>query len=168
MEEVKRADRTQSVEQFWEDIRPKKDYTLQIAGGAVAAVALLIAGLWSPVKTYFEDQRNATIIQNIVQGGEAAIPDALAQVVTFDERSRRAVLENEEAKKRVLDYFMGLAQAEADYDAGKFNYRYSTLGFQDAANLDDGDMWPVSYALLQWSPVVEEKVVELVKAAVHQ
>jgi len=51
-------------------------------------------------------------------------------------------------------------------DAGKFNYRYSTLGFQDAAHLDDGDMWPVSYALLKWSPVVEKKVVELVKAAV--
>jgi uncharacterized protein YdhG (YjbR/CyaY superfamily) len=50
-------------------------------------------------------------------------------------------------------------------DSGKFNYRYSTLGFQDAANLDDGDMWPVSYALMGWSPVVEKKVVELVKAA---
>ena len=37
-------------------------------------------------------------------------------------------------------------------DSGKFNYRYSTLGFQDAANLDDGDMWPVSYALMKWSP----------------
>src|SRR5712671_4047189 len=51
-------------------------------------------------------------------------------------------------------------------DAGKFNYRYSTLGFQDAANLDDGDLWPVSYALQKWSAVVERKVVELVKAAV--
>ncbi len=51
-------------------------------------------------------------------------------------------------------------------DSGKFDYRYSTLGFQDAAHLDDGDMWPVSYALLQWSPAVDEKVVELVKAAV--
>jgi uncharacterized protein YdhG (YjbR/CyaY superfamily) len=51
-------------------------------------------------------------------------------------------------------------------DSGKFDYRYSTLGFQDAAHLDDGDMWPVSYALLQWSPAVEERVVELVKAAV--
>jgi uncharacterized protein YdhG (YjbR/CyaY superfamily) len=51
-------------------------------------------------------------------------------------------------------------------DAGKFNYRYSTLGFQDAANIDDGDMWPVSYALQRWSPAVEEKVVELVKAAI--
>ena len=51
-------------------------------------------------------------------------------------------------------------------DSGKFGYRYSTLGFQDTANLDDGDLWPVSYALHQWSPTVEKRVVELVKAAV--
>ncbi|MDG4818743.1 MULTISPECIES: iron chaperone [Micromonospora] len=51
-------------------------------------------------------------------------------------------------------------------DSGKFNYRYSTLGFQDAANLDDGDLWPVAYALRAWSPAVERKVVELVRAAV--
>ena len=51
-------------------------------------------------------------------------------------------------------------------DAGKFNYRYSTLGFQDAANLDDGDMWPASYALKGWSPAVEKKIAELVKAAI--
>ena len=37
--------------------------------------------------------------------------------------------------------------------------------FQDAANLDDGDVWPVSYALNKWSPAVENKVAELVKAA---
>ena len=51
-------------------------------------------------------------------------------------------------------------------DAGKFKYRYSTLGFQEAASLDDGDLWPVSYALQRWSAGVEKKVVELVKAAV--
>jgi uncharacterized protein YdhG (YjbR/CyaY superfamily) len=51
-------------------------------------------------------------------------------------------------------------------DAGKFNYRYSTLGFQDSANLDDGDMWAVAYALRGWSAAVEKKVVSLVKAAI--
>ena len=51
-------------------------------------------------------------------------------------------------------------------DAGKFKARYSTIGFQDNAGLDDGDMWPVSYALVAWSAKVEQKVVELVKAAV--
>ncbi len=50
--------------------------------------------------------------------------------------------------------------------SGKFNYRYSTLGFQEAARLDDGDMWPTSYALEAWSPAVEAKVAELVKTAV--
>ena len=51
-------------------------------------------------------------------------------------------------------------------NSGKFNYRYSTLGFQDTANLDDGDLWPVSYALHKWSAAVENKVAGLVKAAV--
>jgi uncharacterized protein YdhG (YjbR/CyaY superfamily) len=49
--------------------------------------------------------------------------------------------------------------------AGKFNARYSTLEFQDAAQLDDGEIWPVSFALNTWSPVVEQKVAELIKTA---
>lgn len=51
-------------------------------------------------------------------------------------------------------------------DSGKFKYRYSTLGFQDAANVDDGDIWPVAYALTTWTPAVEKQVVKLVKQAV--
>jgi uncharacterized protein YdhG (YjbR/CyaY superfamily) len=51
-------------------------------------------------------------------------------------------------------------------NSGKFNTRYSTLEFQDAANLDDGEIWPVSFALQEWSPAVEQKVIDLVRAAV--
>jgi uncharacterized protein YdhG (YjbR/CyaY superfamily) len=51
-------------------------------------------------------------------------------------------------------------------DSGKFNYRYSTVGFQDAANLDDGDLWPVAYALRGWSPATEKAIVGLVRSAV--
>ena len=51
-------------------------------------------------------------------------------------------------------------------DSGKFGVRYSTLGFQDPAHLDDGAMWPVSYALTDWTPAVEKKVTELVRAAI--
>jgi uncharacterized protein YdhG (YjbR/CyaY superfamily) len=50
-------------------------------------------------------------------------------------------------------------------DAGKFNERYSNLGFQDMATLDDGDMWPIMFAVQKWSATVEKKVVQLVKAA---
>jgi len=51
-------------------------------------------------------------------------------------------------------------------DSGKFKYRYSTLGFQEDANLDDGDVWPVAYALTKWTPAVEKKVAALVTAAI--
>ena len=50
-------------------------------------------------------------------------------------------------------------------DAGKFKSRYATLGFEEAANLDDGPMWPTSYAVKDWTPAVQKKVVALVKAA---
>jgi uncharacterized protein YdhG (YjbR/CyaY superfamily) len=54
-------------------------------------------------------------------------------------------------------------------NSGKFKYRYSTLGFQEDANLDDGDdIWPIAYALVNWNPAVEKKVAELVKAAVSR
>ena len=51
-------------------------------------------------------------------------------------------------------------------NSGKFGQRYSTLEFQDSAHLDEGDLWPVSFALTTWTPAVEERVAELVKTAV--
>jgi uncharacterized protein YdhG (YjbR/CyaY superfamily) len=50
-------------------------------------------------------------------------------------------------------------------NAGKFDTRCSTLEFQDAAELDDGEMWPVSFGLTNWSSAVEGKVAALVKSA---
>lgn len=47
----------------------------------------------------------------------------------------------------------------------KFKTRYATLGFQQAANLDDGDLWPTSYALSKLTPAVEDKIAKLVKKA---
>ena len=47
----------------------------------------------------------------------------------------------------------------------KFKSRYATFGFQDAANLDDGDIWPTSFALKRLSAAVEEKIGKLVKRA---
>ena len=50
-------------------------------------------------------------------------------------------------------------------NSGKFGQRYSTLEFQDSAHLDEGDVWPVGFAIVQWTPAVETKVAELVAAA---
>jgi uncharacterized protein YdhG (YjbR/CyaY superfamily) len=50
--------------------------------------------------------------------------------------------------------------------ADKFKARYATLGFNDTANLDQGDMWPTYFALKKLTPDVEKKIERLIKKAV--
>ena len=50
--------------------------------------------------------------------------------------------------------------------ASKFNTRYATFGFQHDANLDEGEMWPVSFALKALTATEEERISALVKKAV--
>jgi uncharacterized protein YdhG (YjbR/CyaY superfamily) len=50
--------------------------------------------------------------------------------------------------------------------AQKFNSRYATFGFNDDANLDEGAMWPTSFALKELTPAEEAKISALVKKAV--
>jgi uncharacterized protein YdhG (YjbR/CyaY superfamily) len=50
--------------------------------------------------------------------------------------------------------------------ASKFKSRYATFGFNDDANLDDGAMWPTSYALKDLTPAAEARIGALVKKAV--
>ena len=49
----------------------------------------------------------------------------------------------------------------------KFKERYMTLGFNDSAHLDEGHLWPVSFALTQLTPVEEARIAALVKKAVN-
>jgi uncharacterized protein YdhG (YjbR/CyaY superfamily) len=50
--------------------------------------------------------------------------------------------------------------------ASKFKERYATFGFNDLANLDEGNMWPTSFALKELTPAEEEKIDKLVKNAI--
>ena len=50
--------------------------------------------------------------------------------------------------------------------AGKFKTRYATLGFSDTAKLDEGNMWPVTFALKKLTPTEEAKITALVRKAV--
>jgi len=50
--------------------------------------------------------------------------------------------------------------------AQKFNARYATFGFNDAAHLDEGTMWPTAFALKELTPADEERIAALVKRAV--
>jgi uncharacterized protein YdhG (YjbR/CyaY superfamily) len=50
--------------------------------------------------------------------------------------------------------------------AAKFNARYATFGFNDSANLDEGAMWPVAFALMELTAADEARIAALVKKAV--
>jgi uncharacterized protein YdhG (YjbR/CyaY superfamily) len=52
--------------------------------------------------------------------------------------------------------------------ASKFNTRYATFGFNDSANLDQGAMWPTSFALKELTAAEEKKIGALVKKALRQ
>jgi uncharacterized protein YdhG (YjbR/CyaY superfamily) len=58
---------------------------------------------------------------------------------------------------KVLCYFQS---------ADKFKARYATFGFNDTANLDEGAMWPTSFALMELTAAGEKKIAALVKKAV--
>jgi len=50
--------------------------------------------------------------------------------------------------------------------ASKFNERYASFGFNAVANLDEGNMWPTSFAVKELTPEVEEEIAALVRKAV--
>ncbi len=107
--------------------------------------------------------------------GLQAVLDAIAAMSAQDKAlaERVHVLVTTTAPELTPKTWYGMpAYADADgkvvvffQEAGKFKGRYATLGFQDAAHLDAGDLWPTAYALVAWTPAVEKKVTTLVKKA---
>jgi uncharacterized protein YdhG (YjbR/CyaY superfamily) len=110
------------------------------------------------------------------EDGETAIAQALKKMSAADRAlgERIHALVRETAPDLVPKTWYGMpAYANKDgkvicyfKNAGKFKMRYSELGFNDAAKLDDGDMWPIVYALTKLSKADETKIVRLVKQAV--
>jgi uncharacterized protein YdhG (YjbR/CyaY superfamily) len=108
--------------------------------------------------------------------GEEAIAAALKKMAPADRAVGRRVHElvKEVAPDLTPKTWYGMpAYANKDgkvvvyfKDAGKFKARYSELGFNDAANLDDGSMWPIVYALPELRKSDEAKIKALVKQAV--
>jgi uncharacterized protein YdhG (YjbR/CyaY superfamily) len=112
----------------------------------------------------------------LAQEGEAAIQAALKKMTPADrkigQRVHKIVTENAPDLTPKTWYGMP-AYANKDgkvvvyfKDSGKFKGRYSELGFNDAAKLDAGSMWPIVYALPKLAKADEPKIKALVKKAV--
>jgi uncharacterized protein YdhG (YjbR/CyaY superfamily) len=105
--------------------------------------------------------------------------DVLAKIAEMQERDRvmaeriHAIVKVHAPSLAPKTWYGMPAYATADgkivcffQSAQKFNTRYATLGFNESAALDDGDFWPVAYALMAMTPAVEERIATLVKQAV--
>lgn len=107
--------------------------------------------------------------------GEKAVLGAIAKMAEADRRiaERIHAIVRKTAPELVPRTWYGMpAYSKNDKvicffkDAGKFKERYSTFGFNENANLDDGSMWPTSYALPKLTKADEKKIGDLVKQAV--
>ena len=109
--------------------------------------------------------------------GELAVQEALAKMTPADRALGKRIhaLVRKAAPGLMPRTWYGMpACANADgkvvlffRDAAKFKERYAMLGFNDAANLDTGSMWPIAYALPKLTKTDEAKLTKLVKQAVR-
>jgi uncharacterized protein YdhG (YjbR/CyaY superfamily) len=112
------------------------------------------------------------------EDGEAAIRAALAKMSPDDRAlgERVHAIVQETAPELVPKTWYGMpAYANSDgkvicyfKNAGKFKMRYSEFGFNDAANLDEGSMWPIVYALTKLTKADEDRIAKLVEQAVSR
>jgi uncharacterized protein YdhG (YjbR/CyaY superfamily) len=108
--------------------------------------------------------------------GESAVRDALAKMTPHDRAigKRLHALVKDAAPELSPKTWYGMpAYANKDgkvvcffRDAGKFKERYAMFGFNDSANLDQGSMWPIAFALTELTEAEERKIASLVKKAV--
>ena len=110
------------------------------------------------------------------EDGEKAVRDAIAEMSPSDRAIAKRVHELVKAAAPDLTpktWYGMPAYANKDgkvvcffRDAGKFNDRYATFGFNDRAKLDEGSMWPTAFAVKKLTPADEKKISSLVKKAV--
>ncbi len=110
------------------------------------------------------------------EDGESAVRAALAAMSPHDRKlgERLHALINESAPELSPKTWYGMPAYAKNgkvvcffRDAGKFKERYAMIGFNDSANLDQGAMWPVAFALTDLTPADETKIRTLVKKAVR-
>ncbi len=108
--------------------------------------------------------------------GEAAVLEKIAQMPKADRDLAKRIHEivKKNAPQLTPKTWYGMpAYANSDgnvicffQNASKFKSRYATFGFNDRANLDEGNMWPTSFALKKLTPADEKRIATLVKKAV--
>jgi uncharacterized protein YdhG (YjbR/CyaY superfamily) len=112
------------------------------------------------------------------EDGETAVQNALAKMTPKDRalgKKIHAILKEAAPDLTPKTWYGMPAYANKDgkpviffRDAGKFKERYAMLGFNDSANLDKGNTWPIAFAIKELTPADEKTIRTLVKKAVSR
>ncbi|HET7176677.1 MAG TPA: serine/threonine-protein kinase, partial [Gammaproteobacteria bacterium] len=116
---LRREERTGTVEEFWDNLRPRKSRTKQFVALGVVGTVVLVAAFYFPITNYLHARRNNQIVAQI-ESGQADIPSILKLVATYDADSQRAILDN--AKDKIIKYFENIAEGDVDQSKGQYNY----------------------------------------------
>jgi hypothetical protein len=131
----------------------------------------------------FTDEERAAMKERILEekaaakkvDGESAVLDAIAKMPEPDRSMAKrlhAIIKDAAPALAPRTWYGMPSYAKGDnvvcffQAANKFKTRYAMIAFSDEANLDEGAMWPVYYALTKLSPAEEERIMALVKKAV--
>lgn len=126
-----RPDRIGSVEEFWEGVKPRKDYTLQIAAAATAGVLLVGVLAYNPVLNFFHEREHAAILAEIDSGDDTRLAAALEQIDALP--ADRQLLVADRGVESIIRYFQERAEAYIDPNEGLYNY---SAALQELGPLD--------------------------------
>ncbi|MFK2879335.1 DUF1801 domain-containing protein [Rhodanobacter hydrolyticus] len=126
------------------------------------------------MKAYAQEQKAQARADRSREDGEREVLAAIAKMAEADRAlaSRVHALVKAHAPTLVPKTWYGMPAYALDdkvvcffKDAQKFKDRYATLGFNDKAKLDDGAMWPTTFALKAMNAEVEKRIATLLKKA---
>ena len=153
---LRRDDRTPSVEEFWEGIRPRKDRTKQIAAGAVAAIILFVVLGYYPIRNQLRQNRANQLIAQ-VQSPNADIPGILKTVALLDTDSAKLVYNDTNAGKSIRQYFVTKAETAINQSKGQYNYAMALESLKTAT-----DLYPDSNELAAESTSINQRKAQLI------
>ncbi|TNG02221.1 MAG: serine/threonine protein kinase, partial [Gammaproteobacteria bacterium] len=131
-----RDKRTQTVEQFHDEITPKKPIAQMIIGG-ISVLLLIIAYMgYGKYEEYQLDQRNRQMIASIVGAGTSqqgnVIQERLQTLTTYDQASQALIQADPDVQKAIVGYFSRNIDQQIDSEKGKYNYPSAYKILKDA------------------------------------
>jgi serine/threonine protein kinase len=153
---LRRDDRTPTVEEFWENLRPRKSRTKQIAAGVVGGIILLTLALYQPIKNVVHSRRDNQIVAQITSG-KGDIPTILKAVDKFEPDERNVILQDNTARDKIQSYYTSQADADVDESKGQYNYAAAIQLIADATHY-----YPDSGTLQNYSQNLNDRKANLI------